>query len=86
VANIKILLITYKSINDMVSEYQCVNWFPLESHPENSGHPVGHYCRCQCLGSSHLVIVYLVLQPPLWGIGCQQILEMRRLLKILNLF
>ena len=27
----------------------------------------------------------LVLQPPLCGIGCRQILEMRHLLKILNL-
>lgn len=64
----------------------CVNWFPLESHPENSGHPVRYYCRCQCLGSSHMVIVRLVLQPPLCGIGCRQILEMRRLLEILSLF
>ena len=33
-----------------------------------------------------MVIVRLVLQPPLCGIGCRQILEMRRLLEILNLF
>ena len=32
------------------------------------------------------VIVRLMLQPPLCGIGCQQILEMRRLLEILSLF
>ena len=46
----------------------CVNWFPLESHPENSGHPVRYYCMCQCLGSSHMVSVHLMLQPPtLWN-------------------
>jgi len=43
------------------------------------------YCSCQCLvGSSDMVIVRLVLQPPLCGIGCRKILKMRRLLKILN--
>ena len=67
-----ILLITYKSINDMASEY--LNWCPLESHPENSDHPVRYYCRCQCLGSSHTVIVRLVLQPLFCGIGWRQIL------------
>ena len=36
--------------------------------------------------SSRMVIVRWVLQPPLCGIGCRQILEMRRRLKILNLF
>ena len=46
----------------------CVNWCPFESHPENSGHPVRYYCRCQCLGSGHIVIVRLVLQAPiLWN-------------------
>ena len=55
----------------------CVNWCPLESHPENSDHPVRYYCRCQCLYSSHMVIVRLVLQPPFCEIGCKQILEMR---------
>jgi len=45
-----------------------------------------YYCRCQCLGLSHMVIVRLMLHPPLSGIGCRQILEMRHLLKILNLF
>jgi len=64
----------------------CVNWFPLESHPENSGHPVRYYCRCQYLGSSHMVIVRLVLQPTICGISCRQILEMRCLLEILSLF
>ena len=64
----------------------CVNWFPLESHPEKSDHPVRYYYRCQCLGSSHMVVVRLVLQPPLCGISCRQILEMRRLLEILSLF
>jgi len=63
-----------------------VNWCPLEIHPQNSGHPVRDYCRCQCLGSSHMVIVPLELQPPLWEIRCRQILEMHHLLKILNLF
>ena len=38
----------------------CVNWCPLESHPENSGHPVRYYCRCQCLGSSHGDYVFSV--------------------------
>ena len=63
-----------------------VNWFQLESYPENSGNPVRYYCRCQCFGSSHMVIVRLVMQPPLCGIGCRQILEMPHLLEILNLF
>ena len=68
---------------------QCIN---MHEHVtsvcplENSGHPVRYYYKSQCLGSSHKVIVRLVLQPPLCGIGCRQILEMRRLLKILNLF
>ena len=75
---------TYKSIHDMAPEYLYER--PLESHPQNSDHPVRYYCRCQCLDSSHMVIVRLVLQPPLCGIGCRQILEMRRLLKLLNLF
>ena len=39
-----------------------------------------------CLGSGHMVIVPLELQPPLWEIRCRQILEMHHLLKILNLF
>jgi len=33
------------------------------------------------LGASHMVIVHLVLQPPLCGIGSWQILEIRRLFK-----
>jgi len=49
----------------------CVNWCPLESHPENLRHPVRYYCRCQCLGSSHMLIVRFVWQPPLCGIGCR---------------
>ena len=73
------------SINDMTPEYLC-ELCPSENHPENSGHPVRYYCWCQCLSSSHMVIVYLVLQPPLCEIGCQQILEMRPLLKNLSLF
>ena len=76
-----ILLITYKSINDMAPEYL---WCPLESHLENSGHPVRYYCRCQCFGSSHMVIVPLMLQPPFRGIGCRHILEMRRFWKLLK--
>jgi len=36
--------------------------------------------------SNNMVIVRLVLQAPLCGISCRQILEMRRLLKLLNLF
>ena len=50
----------------------------------NSGHPIRYYCRCQCLCWSHMVIVRLVLQPPLCGIGCWQILEMRHLFNILK--
>ena len=34
----------------------------------------------------HMVIVRLVLQPTLCGIGCRQILGMRRLLKMFSLF
>ena len=49
----KILLITYNYINDMAPEYLC--------HPENSCQPDRYYCRSQCLGSSHMVIVPLVL-------------------------
>jgi len=77
----KILLITW---NLLMIWHQniCVNWCPLESHPENSDHPVRYYCRCQCLGSNHMVIVHLILQPPLCWIDCLQILEMCRLLKI----
>ena len=53
----RILLITYKSINNMAPKY-CVNWCPLESHPETSDHLVRYYCRCQCLGTIHMVIVH----------------------------
>ena len=59
----------------MAPEYLC----SLEGHTENSGHPAS-------LGSSHMVIFRLVLEPPLCGIGCRQILEMRHLLEILILF
>ena len=38
------------------------------------------------IGSSHMVIVRLVFQPSLLGIGCRRILEMRRLLNFFNLF
>ncbi|KAK2151371.1 hypothetical protein LSH36_366g06009 [Paralvinella palmiformis] len=42
--NSKILLTTFKSITDMASDLNtCVNWGPLESHPENSGYPVRYY-------------------------------------------
>ena len=68
----------------MAPEYLC-ELVSIRNHSENSGHPVIYYCRCQCLGSSHIVIVHLVLQPPVCGIGCRQVLEMRRLLKFLNL-
>ena len=41
----------------------------LERNAEhiNSGHPVRYYCRCQCLGSSHMVILRLELHPSLCG-------------------
>ena len=43
-----------------------VNWFTLESHPENSGHPVRYYCRC--LGSSHIGdCAFSVAAPTLWN-------------------
>ena len=46
----------------------CVNWCPEESNPKNLGQPVRYYCRCQCISSSHMVIVRIVLQPPtLWN-------------------
>ena len=67
----KILLIT-NNLSMIWHLNTCVNWYPLEI----SGHPVRYYCRCLCLSSTRLPIVGLVLQPPLCGIGCQQILEM----------
>jgi len=67
----KILLITFKSINDMAAEYLC---------------ELASIRKCQCLGSSYMVIVSLVLQPQLCGIGCGIGCEMRRLLEILSLF
>ena len=75
----KIVLITYKSSNDRAPD-----WCLLESHPENSSHPVRYYCSCLCLTSSDMVIVLLVLQPSLCGIGCPQILEMRGLFNFLK--
>ena len=46
----------------------CMNWCLLENNPQNSGHSVKYYCRCLCLGSSHMVIVRLGLQhPTLWN-------------------
>jgi len=59
---LKILLVTYKSINDMVPEYLC-DRCPLESQLENSTHPIKYYCRSQYLASSDMVVVRLVLQP-----------------------
>jgi len=47
----KILLITYKFINDM-AQNTSVNWCPLESHPENSGHLVRYYWKCECYAPS----------------------------------
>ncbi|KAK2157214.1 hypothetical protein LSH36_195g02014 [Paralvinella palmiformis] len=45
-----------------------VNWFPLESHPENSGHPVRYYCRCQCLGlKKYGDCAFSVAAPNLWN-------------------
>ena len=61
----KMLLVTYKSINGMAPEYLC-ELVSIRKYPENSGHPVRYYCRCQWPGSSHMVIVRLVLQPPLY--------------------
>ena len=42
--------------------------------------------RLQRIQNSAARIVTNTFQPLLCGIGCQQILEMRRLLKVLNLF
>jgi len=53
----KMLLITYKSINDMVPEYLCELVISRKSS-RKTGHPVKYYCRCQCL----IVFVRLVLQ------------------------
>jgi len=52
----------------------CLNWCHLESHPENSGHPVRYYCRClclryncrcPCLGSNY--IAFSIAAPTLWS-------------------
>ena len=63
----------------------CVDWCPLESHPENSAHPVRYYCRCQCN-----IVTYsdytLGVGSLICGKGCRQILEMRRLFNCFNLF
>ena len=62
----KILLTAYKPISDLTCE-TCVNWCPLESHSENSGHPVRYYCRCQCLGfKSYGDYAFSVAAPTLW--------------------
>jgi len=82
---LKIVLITYKSSNDMAPEYLC-ELMSIRKSLRKLGHTVRYYCRCQCLGSSHMVIVHLVLQPPLCGIGCRQMFEMRRLFNMLNVF
>jgi len=58
----------------------CANWFLLESHPENTGHLVP-VSRLKSYGD----YVFRV-EAPLCGIGYRKILEMRGLLKILNLF
>ena len=62
----------------MAPEYLC-KLVSLRMSPQ-------YYCKSLCLGLSHMVIVPLVLQPPLCGISCRQILEIRRLLKNLNPF
>ena len=36
-----------------------VNWFPIESHPQNSGHPVRYNYRWMFLGSSNMVPVHI---------------------------
>ena len=77
----KIVLITL-SLLMIWHQNICVNRCPLESHPENSDHPVKYYCKCQCLASNQMVIVRLILQPPLCGIDCRNILETRHLLKV----
>jgi len=82
--SVSILLIPYNVLM-IWRQNSFVNWFPLENHPENSGHPVRYYSNNQCPGSSYMVIGCLVLQSPQYGIGCQQILEMLRHLTILNL-
>jgi len=74
------LLTTYQSITGVTLEYQC-ELVSVYNHPKHFGHPAGYCCTYPCLGSRHTVIVRLALQPPLCGIGCWWILEMRRLLK-----
>jgi len=82
---IKILLITYKSINDMATEYLCelVSIRKSSQKPRSSSQKVLQVpvCRLKSYGDC----TFSVAAPTLW-IGCRQILEMRRLLKILNLF
>ena len=72
----KILLITDKYIHDMAS---------IRKPSPKISHLVRYCYRCLGLGSSHMVIVYLVLQtthPPLWN----RLLADVRNAKILNLF
>jgi len=75
----KIVLITYTYINDMASEY-LYELVSIRKSSRKLSHLVRYYCRCQCLGSNHMVIVRLLLQSPLRGICGRQILEMCRLL------
>jgi len=54
--HIKMLLLTYKYINDMAPEY-LRELCPLENYPANSSQPVRYYYRCLCFGSSVCVCV-----------------------------
>jgi len=81
----KILVITYKSINDMEPEYMCELVFIRKSSRKlRSSRQILLLVPVSRLNL--YVIVHLVLQPPLCGIGCWQILEMRCLSKMLNPF
>jgi len=88
-------LLTQKSLVTVVHAFvtSCIDYCNsllyglshYNSNPQNSGHLVRYYYRCQCLGPSHMVNVHFMSQLPICGIGCQQILKMPCLLKILKI-
>jgi len=80
-----ILLFTYKFINDMAPEYLCgVHYKVIPKTQLIQLYTIAGACVSAQL--SDMVIAHLVLQPPHFRIGCQQILETHRLLKFCNLY
>ena len=81
----KIVLITYKSINDMALEYLCkLVSIKISSGKLRSSSQIPlqvPLSRLKSYGDCAFSVT-----APLCGIDCRQILEMLRLLKILNLF